>query len=136
MPIDASKPVDGVPAVKSDLRNNLAAIALGLATGTSANSGTAITVNAASFGDRAFVRIRCTSASAVTVTLASDGPVGKMLELVQYGTGIVTASAGSGASLLKPGAAVANTSAQYDAMVFEVDTNTGSNAVWRLVARS
>ena len=136
MPIDATKPVDNVDASKADLRANLLAAKDGILTADSANPGTAIIVSSTNFGDHTFVRIRCTANSAVTVTLANSAPAGVALELVQYGTGIITAVSGSGATLLKPPTTTAVTTSQYDAMIFEVDTNSGTNAVWRMVART
>jgi hypothetical protein len=125
-----------VTAIKSELRANLLAARSGITTADSANSTTTITVNSASFSDSMFVRIRCTSSSPITVTLANDVPAGRALELVQYSTGAVTAVAGSGATLVKVSSASASTTNQYEPIVFEVDTNTGVNAAWRLVARS
>ena len=116
---------------------NAVAIKAGIEAGVSTNSGTAITVNAASFGDRQFIKILCTATSNVTVTLANDGVVGKVLEVVAYhATADVTYQAGVGATLLKPASASFSTTEQYEAMVVEVDSNsTDTNAVWRLVAR-
>lgn len=194
--IDPTKPIDGVPAEKADLRDNLAAAkseiealqaGTGLANdavtlakiqnaaasskllgsgsagaganyveitldstlimtgttidvpatkaGVSTNAGTAITVNAASFGNLEFIKILCTAAGAVTITLANDVPAGKTVELVRRGAGNVTGQAGSGATLVKPASASHATTEQYEALVYEVDTNTGTNAAWRLVAR-
>lgn len=136
MPIDATKPVDGVPAVKADLRANLQAAKDGIEAGISTNSGTAITVNAASFGDRQFIKILCSAATNPTVTLANDVPAGKSVELVAFhATADVTVQAGAGATLVKPASAALVTTEQYEAMVCEVDTNSGTNAAWRLVAR-
>jgi len=136
MPIDPTKPLDGVNAVKADLRVNLQAAKDGIETADSVLAGGSTTISATTFGNHTFARMRCTSGAAVTVTLGSNVLAGCALELVQYGTGLVTAIAGAGATLVKPAAASTSTAAQYDAMIFEVDTNTGSNAAWRLVTRS
>lgn len=109
----------------------------GVEAGVSTNGTTSITINAASFGDRQFIKILCSAATATTATLANDVPAGKTIELVAYhATATVTAQAGSGATLDKPTSSSFATSEQYEAMVYEVDTNTsGTNAAWRLVAR-
>lgn len=135
MPIIVTLPSDGVDAVKGDLRSNLVAIRDGIQTLDSAISA-ATTISSANFGDHTFMRVRSTSASAVTVTLANSVLAGCALEVVQYAAGVVTVAAGSGATLVKPASASFSTSAQYDALVVEVDTNSGSNAAWRLVART
>jgi hypothetical protein len=136
MPIDPTKPLDSVNAVKADLRTNLQAAKDGIETADSVLAGTATTVSGTTFGNHTFVRIRCTGGATATVTLANNVPAGCALELVQYGAGLVTAIPGAGATLVKPAAASTSTAAQYDAMIFEVDTNTGTNAAWRLVTRS
>lgn len=135
MPIDTSQPVDSVPAVKSHLRANLLAAQTGIIAGIATNSGTTETVNQADFGDRQFIKILFTSGSAIAVTLANDVPAGKAVELVRTGAGNITAAAGSGATLNKPTSATHVTTEQYEALVYEVDTNSGANASWRLVAR-
>lgn len=135
--IDPTKPADGVDSVKADLRANLQAAADGISPADTLSAATAITVNAAAFGAHALARIRCSANAAVTVTLAADVPAGKAVQLVQYGSGIVTPVAGSGATLVKPASATYPTAAQYDAIVLEVDANVGGNAAaWRLDARS
>jgi hypothetical protein len=137
MAIDATKPADGTPAVKSDLRANLQAAADGISADVSTDATTTISIDAAAFGDHQFIKILCTSTSAISVTLENDVPAGKAVEVVRYGaSGDITAAAGSGASLVKPSSASLTTSQQYEAMVFEVDTNSGTNAAWRLAARS
>lgn len=136
MPIDPTLPADAVAAEKSDLRDNLQAAKDGIEAAVTTNANTAITVNAASFGDHQFIKILCTGATAITVTLANNVPAGKAVELVAYhATADVTAQAGSGATLVKPASAVHATTEQYEAVVYEVDTNSGTNAAWRLVAR-
>ena len=128
-------PRASLPA-KLAIAANAVAIKAGIEAGVSTNSGTAITVNAASFGDRQFLKILCSGATAITVTLANDVPAGKAVELVAYhATADVTAQAGSGATLVKPASAAFATTEQYEAVVYEVDTNSGTNAAWRLVAR-
>lgn len=135
MPIDVTKPNDGVAAVKSDLRANLLAAQTGIVIGIATNSGTTETVNQADFGDRQFIKILFTSASAIAVTLANDVPAGKAVELVRTGAGNITAAAGAGATLNKPTSATHVTTEQYEALIYEVDSNSGTNAAWRLVAR-
>jgi len=120
---------------------SLAAAKDGIEAGVSSNSSTAITVNAASFGDRQFLKILCTGATAITVTLANNVPAGKAVELVAYhATADVTVQPGSGATLVPPQSSpwsttLYSTTAQYEALVLEVDTNAGTNAAWRLVTR-
>jgi hypothetical protein len=140
--IDPTKPVDGIAASKADLRANLAAakseietLQLQAAVLDAANAGTSITVNNSAFAGHMVYRLRCTASSAVTVTLANDVPAGRAVEVVQYGSGLITAQAGSGATLVRPSVALPSTTSQYETMVFEVDTNSGTNAVWRLVGR-
>ena len=140
MPIDATKPLDGVAASKADLRANLQAAKTGIEAGVSSNSGTAITINAASFGDRQYLKVLCTAATAIAVTLANDGPVGKSVELVRTAAGNITAQPGSGATLVRSGATLVKPTSAFfstteQSMVYEVDSNTGSAAAWRLVAR-
>lgn len=136
MPIDPTLPLDNVAAQKGDLRANLQAAKDGIEAAVTTNSGTAITVNAASFGDHQFIKILCTGATAITVTLANNVPAGKAVEFVAYhATADITVQAGSGATLVKPTSASHSTTAQYEALVYEVDTNSGTNAAWRLVAR-
>ena len=107
-------------------------------------SSTAITVNAAAFDGpdadsvnaHQFLKLLCTGATAITVTLANDVPAGKAVELVaMHATADITAQAGAGATLTKPSSASHSTTEQYEALVYEVDTNSGTNAAWRLVAR-
>jgi hypothetical protein len=140
--IDPTKPADGVAASKADLRANLTAAKSEIETLQAqavvldaAKAETSITVTSSTFAGHTVYRLRCTASSDVTVTLANDVSAGCALEVVQYGSGLVTAEAGSGASLVRPSVALPSTTSQYEAMVFEVDTNSGTNATWRLVGR-
>lgn len=136
MPIDPTLPADDVAAEKGDLRDNLQAAKDGIEAAVTTNANTSITVNAASFGDHQFIKILCTSGSAITVSLAADVLAGRAVELVRYGAGNITAQAGSGASLVKPTSATHATTEQYEALVYEVDTQgSPDSAAWRLVAR-
>ena len=103
-------------------------------TTTTAEAGTTITVNAAYLGAANSVLVLCSSASAVAVTLANDVPVGKVVAFRQGGTGTVTASAGSGATLQKPASANHYTEEQYDRITYQVVANSGgAAAVWGLI---
>lgn len=137
MPIDATKPEDGVPAAKATLRSNLQAADDGIKAGVSTNANNAITINAASFlgggaagtNDRQFIKILCTFAAMVMPTFADDVPAGKVVKLVAYGSSTAmsdTPQVSGGASLVKPASAFYATTQRYEATVYEVDTNTGS----------
>jgi hypothetical protein len=139
--IDPTRPLEGAPASKADLRTNLQAAkdeieALQVPIeqgGGGGFAGTALTVDAASFGAASEILIRCTSSSPVTITLAADVPFGKGVHVVQYGSGSVTGQAGASASLVKPAAASPSTSGQYDSLVFRVIVNGGAAAEWLVV---
>jgi hypothetical protein len=118
MPIDPTKPADGVPASKSELRANLQAALDGIGGGGgSANTNTSITINAASFGDSMDYFLICTATSAVAVTLAADVPTKKTLHvLAKHATADVTVDDNGSTSNLLTG--LIATTAQYDSLVF------------------
>ena len=141
--IDPTRPAQDVPASKADLRANLQAakdeieaLQDAASPGISTTAAPTISVQASSFGDRQYIKLLCSATSAITITLEANVPAGKAVELVRYGaTGNITARAGTGATLVKPSSASHSTTEQYEALVYEVDTNSGTNAAWRLVAR-
>lgn len=111
--IDPTKPVDGVPADKGDLRANLQSARDGIeGAGGADNAGTSITINAASFGDSMDYLLVCTAGTAVGVTLGADVPAKKALHIVQKGAGLVTVAA---TNVLTGSIA---TTALYDSLVF------------------
>ena len=130
--IDATKPVDGIPANKAELRANLLAAKTEIealqVTDENELTGTSLTVNAALFGAAASLMVRCTSTSAVTITLAADVPVGKSVHIVQWASGLVVAQAGASAAVRKTVPATLTTAEQYDLLVLTVARNSGGSA--------
>jgi hypothetical protein len=131
-------PADGVPASKHDLRQNLQAARNEIEALQTVQENelatTSQTVDAAYFGNAAAVFVRCTSGSAVAVTLEADVAAGKGIHIVQWGVGIVTVEAGPGAVIRKPAAASLSTAEQYDSLVLVVARNDGGAAAeWLLI---
>lgn len=137
--IDPTKPAQGQTAIKGDLRSNLQAAKDGIEAGVSTNANSAITVDAASFGDHQYIRVLCTFAGTAVPTFAGDVAVGRMVELVAHGASTVMSAepqVSGGATMIKPASASYATTERYESTVYTVDANSdGSTAVWRLVAR-
>lgn len=116
--IDPTKPVDGVPADKGDLRANLQSAKDGIeGAGDSDNSDAAVAVNAALFGDSMDYLLTCTNATATAVTLGSDVPRKKALHVIaKHATADVTVDDNGSTSSLLTGSIA--TTAQYDSLVF------------------
>lgn len=133
MPIDPTKPADGVAAVKGDLRANLQAAKDGILPTMATSSATAITVDAATFGDAQLVILLCTASGAVTVTGANDVPEGKMLMYARKGTGNVSFTANT---FTKPTSVSASTTELHEAITVMVEDNPdGQSAQWWLPGR-
>lgn len=98
--IDSTKPVQGQTAFKGDLRGNLQVIKDRVEPSVGTDANAAITVDAALFGDRQYLRRLSASSGAVAVTLASDVGVGRVVELVRKGAGNISVAAGAGAVLV------------------------------------
>ena len=58
MPIDPTKPLDGVNSIKADLRVNLQAAKDGIETADSVLAGGSTTISATTFGNHTFARMR------------------------------------------------------------------------------
>lgn len=119
MPIDPTKPVDGVPAEKADLRASLQAAKDGVEGAHAISTdGTAITIDETDFGDSMdFLQIH-DSSSAVNLTLGTGVATKKTFHVVQKGSGVVNVQATN----LLTGAV--STTTQYDSLVFR---SLGSN---------
>jgi hypothetical protein len=114
--IDPTKPVDGVPAVKADLRTNLAAAKSEIETlqGGKAESGHVhVLVDIEVTGSRELAladgsgaMLRVDSADPVTVVVPASAsvafPAGTMITLVRWGSGTLTINAAVGVTLHKP----------------------------------
>lgn len=123
MPIDPTKPADGVAAVKGDLRANLQAAKEGIEGDTDTNTGTSATITNTQFGangdsqDYLFIHNHATNAC--DLTLGTGVPVGKSVHVFQADAGVVNVQATNVAT------GAFSTTTQYDSLVFRVvDTDT------------
>ncbi|HEY1615122.1 MAG TPA: hypothetical protein VGF97_15665 [Rhizomicrobium sp.] len=97
--------------------------------GVNVQPGTAYAVAATDQNDL----LLFTSAAAVAVTLPATMPVGFSVELVQVGTGLVTASAASGATLVSPGGLFATTGQYFSLICVVIANATSANAIWDII---
>jgi hypothetical protein len=94
--------------------------------------GTTYTVTAADIG----TLLRCTSTSAVTVTVPNDGLIGEGFDVLQASTGRVTVSPGTGATVSEPDSFF-TTEKQGCRMFAQVTRNdTGTAANWAIDGRT
>ena len=113
MPIDVTKPVDGVAAVKADLRANLLAAKTGIdGTGAIQTTGSPFTINSATFGDSVNHWLPWNAAGTATVTLSTGVAFGRTFHTTRLGAGNVSVNATNVVS----GAAATTT--LYDSLVF------------------
>jgi hypothetical protein len=96
---------------------------------TTAQNGTNYVLQTTDQGNQ----ILFNASSAVAVALPNSLPVGFIVQLFQIGTGQITASAASGASVVTPN--TSSTPNQYSSLLCIVVSNsTGSNAEWDVIA--
>lgn len=143
MPINPAQWAFGLTAFKEALAEDLQAAKDGIEPLILTDANTAITVTAAMFGDRQYLRILCTAATAITVTLAAGALAGRTVELVRKGAGNITAQP-SALATMTPTAGTGNWSAGMhsttdlnECLVYTVDTNSAelNAAAWRQIAR-
>ena len=112
MPIDPTKPEDGVPADKADLRANLQAAQDGVqGAGQIFTTGSPFTIDDTDFGDSWDYFFVWNASGDANVTLATGVPFGKGFHALRLGAGEINIAATN----VVTGAV--STASQYDSIV-------------------